>query len=162
MCVRLLGLGNDILADDAFGVEVARRARALFSAEELDVVASSASGLHLLDHVTGCSRLIVVDTVQTCRAEPGTLYIVNEDGAPPAAGDTPHCLGLFDALRLARALRLITPVQVTIVAVEPADCVTIGGEMHPAVTAAIPRALEVVARIARAEAREHVSWPTAP
>ncbi len=149
MCVRLLGLGNDILADDAFGIEVARGARRVLSAGEVEIVESSASGLHLLDHVIGCSRLIVADTVETGRGGPGTLYVWDEAGAPAAAGDTPHCLGLFDALKLARALGLPAPEEVTIVAVEPADCFTIGGEMHPAVAAAIPRAVELVGMVVR-------------
>jgi hypothetical protein len=44
---------------------------------------------------------------------------------------------LFEALKLGRALGLAVPDNVTIIAVEPADCLTVGGNMHPSVHAAI-------------------------
>ncbi|MGD0012929.1 MAG: hypothetical protein ABSD56_00675 [Bryobacteraceae bacterium] len=50
------------------------------------------------------------------------------------------CVGLA----LARQLSLDAPEEITIIAVEAADCHTVGGSMHPAVAAAIPRAVDPV------------------
>jgi hydrogenase maturation protease len=143
--VRVLGLGNELLGDDAFGILAARQLAGLFPADKVEVVSSSASGLHLLDYILDCSRLIVVDTVQTGRAEPGAIYVLREEDLPRSAADCPHGVGLFDALRLARQLGLNAPEEITIIAVEAADCHTVGGPMHPAVAAAIPRAVDAVA-----------------
>jgi hydrogenase maturation protease len=137
---RVLCLGNDILGDDAFGPLVAR---ALGNAG-VQVVESCESGLHLLDHILDCSRLIVVDSVQTGRAAPGTLYVLREQDLPHSAAACPHGIGLFDALALARRLGLNAPEEVTLIAVEAADCHTVGAVMHPAVEAAVRRVAEEV------------------
>ncbi|MGE5648473.1 MAG: hydrogenase maturation protease [Acidobacteriota bacterium] len=141
---RLLGLGNEILGDDAFGILVAREAGALVSPDEMEVATSSESGLHLLDHILDCRRLIIVDTIQTGRGAPGSIYRLREEDLPAARADCPHGVGLFDALALARKLDLPTPDEVEIIAVEAADCHTIGGAMHPAVRAAIPKVLKLL------------------
>jgi hydrogenase maturation protease len=141
---RLLGLGNEILGDDAFGILVARHVGSVVSPDEMEVATSSESGLHLLDSILDCGRLIVVDTIHTGRAEPGTVYVLREQDLPAARADCPHGVGLFDALALARKLELPTPAEVTIIAVEAADCLTVGGTMHPAVRASISRVSELI------------------
>ena len=140
--IRLLGLGNELLADDAFGIRVAREAQRRFG-HAIDVVTSSASGFHLLDDVVGATHLLVVDTVQTGAAPPGSLRVLTEDQVRPGPGGSPHFLGLFDILRVARQLGMPVPIDVVIVAVEASDCVTVGGSMHPAVEAAIEPAVEL-------------------
>jgi hydrogenase maturation protease len=142
--IRVLGLGNEILGDDAFGILVARQVGGVVSPDEVEVATSSESGLHLLDYILDCGRLIVVDTIQTGRSEPGTIYVLREQDLPAARADCPHGVGLFDALALARQLDLPTPEEVTIIAVEAADCLTVGGTMHPSVRAAIPKVLDLI------------------
>ena len=145
MPVRVLGLGNELLADDAFGILVAREIERL-ALEGVDVICTPESGFRLLDYVHGVGRLLVVDTLLTGTAEPGTLYEVGEDTVPRTPCNSPHFVGLFETLRLARQLELPVPDEVRIVAVEAADCSTIGGAMHPAVRAAIPDAASLVKR----------------
>jgi hydrogenase maturation protease len=140
--VRVLGLGNEILADDALGLLAARELAKLFPPDEVEVVESSESGLHLLDHVTNVPCLVVIDSVQTGRAAPGTIFEVREQDVRAAPGNSAHGTGLFDALALARKLGLPVPSEVVILAVEAADCFTLGGPMHPAVAAALPQVVE--------------------
>jgi hydrogenase maturation protease len=135
--VRLLGLGNDILADDALGILVAQEAQRRYG-PALDTVASSETGFNLLDQLLGVSRLVVVDAIQSGAAPPGAIQIFDSEDLRAAPGGSPHFIGLFEVLEVARALGLNAPRQVTIVAVEAADCTTVGGPMHPAVQAAIP------------------------
>lgn len=140
--VRVLGLGNEILADDALGILAARELAKLFPPEDVEVVESSESGLHLLDYVTGVSRLVVIDTVETGRAAPGTITVLSDVSVQSAPGTSAHGTGLFDALALARKLGFPAPSEVIILAVEAADCLTLGAPMHPAVAAALPHVLE--------------------
>ncbi|HOS44477.1 MAG TPA: hypothetical protein PK794_12355, partial [Armatimonadota bacterium] len=62
--ILILGLGNDIISDDAAGLLVARMVR-----EELagvaDVVESSLSGLALLELLLGYARVVIVDAEGT-------------------------------------------------------------------------------------------------
>jgi hydrogenase maturation protease len=141
---RLLGLGNEILADDAFGIRVAREAARLLPPGQVEVVSTSESGLHLLDYVLDVRRLVVVDTVETGAANPGALSVLKEGDFQAAAAGAAHGVGLLDALALARRLGLPAAEEVVIIAVEAADCSTIGGPMSPAVEAAIPRALHLL------------------
>ncbi|HOK46754.1 MAG TPA: hydrogenase maturation protease [Bryobacteraceae bacterium] len=145
--VRVLGLGNELLADDAVGILAARKVAERCPPEEVEVIASSESGLYLLEYVTDVARLIVIDSVQTGRTAPGTIHVVCEENVRAAPGSTPHGTGLFDALALARKLGYNVPKEVIILAVEAADCLTIGGEMHPGVAAAIPELVERVVRM---------------
>lgn len=140
---RLLGLGNELLADDAFGVFVAREAQRRFGGE-LDVVCSSAAGFDLLDHLLGVSRLLVVDTIVTGRAGPGTVHILSADQLQPIPAVSPHFLGLFEVLAVGKRLNLPVPEEIVVVAVEAADCTTVGGAMHPEVRSAASSVMELV------------------
>lgn len=141
--LRVLCLGNEILGDDAFAVRVAGRLREL-PTDGLEVVTSESSGFHLLDDILGARSLAVVDVIQTGKAPPGTLYEFRENDISPLPGEFPHGIGLFDVLALGRKLGLDVPAEVSFLAVEPHDCLTVGAAMHPAVLAAVPR---TVARI---------------
>ena len=142
MTTRVLCLGNSLLADDAFGLVVAERLRRLYP--DLDVRESSTSGFDLLDYALGASRLLVVDTVQSGAAAPGTVSVFREGDVRTVAGGSAHYVGLFEALRLGRALKLPVPDDIQIIAVEPADCLTLGGEMHPAVRTAVNEVLKMI------------------
>ena len=141
MRIRVLCLGNDLLADDALGPEVAAGLRRALP-RDVEVVSSGVSGMWLLDEVVDATHLLVVDTVRTDGGTPGAVRRLREEdfgGASP--GGSPHYVGLFDVLRLGRSLGLAVPSEVTILAVEAADVLTVGGGMHPEVRAAIPAVL---------------------
>ncbi len=144
--LRLLALGNDILADDAFGLLVAREIRERLGGE-VDVVCSSAAGFALMDDLLGVSRLLVVDTVLTGQAKPGTIHVLGSNDVLPSSGGSPHYVGLFDVLAVASELGLPVPKQVTVIVVEAADCTTVGGAMTPDVEAAIPAAVELISQM---------------
>lgn len=145
--VRVLCLGNELLADDAFGLVVADKLRTLPGAPQ--VVVSSLSGLALMDEFTNVSCLVIIDSIQTGSNPPGTLHIWQEGELEAPAGPSPHYFGVFETLKLARQLRLPTPEHVIILAVEAADCTTLGGPMHPAVLAAVPKVVDQVREIAQ-------------
>ncbi len=136
MRIRVLGLGNELLADDRFGLVVADQLRDL-AGEELEVVSGPTAGLSFLDALAGASHLLVVDTLVTGSVHPGTLSEFREGEVAGPAGPSPHYVGLFEALALGRTLGLPMPGRVVILAVEPSDCLTVGGGMSDAVQAAI-------------------------
>ncbi|MCS7316414.1 MAG: hydrogenase maturation protease [Bryobacterales bacterium] len=138
--VRLIGLGNELLADDAFGILVAREAARRFPG--LEVVETSESGLALLDYLSGVSCLLIVDTIQTGKAEPGTLYSFDAADLRAAPAGALHGAGLREVLDVADALGIGRPDLIRILAVEAADCATLGGPMHPAVESAVAAALD--------------------
>ena len=143
--IRVLGLGNEILADDALGIRVAREAEARFGSQ-MEVVCSSQAGFHGMDDLLGAFRLLVVDAIRTGTAKPGTVYVLDEHSIAPSPGVSSHSAGIFDVLAVARRLGLAVPAECVILAVEADDCSTVGGRMHPDVESAIPAVMELIGR----------------
>ena len=153
--LRVLCLGNELLGDDALGCVVADRLRP-FASEDVDILCTPESGFHLLDCVLGVRRLVVVDTVQTGNAPPGTIYQFRDSELPIVPGGSPHYVGLCESLALARRLGLPVAEEVTILAVEAADCLTMGAEMSPPVQSAMPALVNMVRDMMPAAARARV------
>ncbi len=141
----LLGLGNDILSDDAIGLDVVREVgRRLNGLERIEVKESTEMGLSLLDFVVGFQRLVVVDAVQTGRAPPGHVHELDSHSLKTLSGSAPHCFGLGEVLALGRELGLPMPDQVRVFAVEVADPFTLGTQLTPKLRAAQPLVVERV------------------
>ncbi|MHC4135181.1 MAG: hydrogenase maturation protease [Planctomycetota bacterium] len=146
---RLLCLGNDLLADDAFGYVASEELRQRMAAE-VEVVFTANTGIGLIDHLEHATLLVVIDTVVTGSADPGTVYVLEEGDISSVPGGSPHYIGLFETLALGRKLEMVVPDRLVVVAVEAADNMTLGGEMHPAVRAAVPVVVERVVELVRA------------
>lgn len=143
--VLLLGLGNDLLTDDAIGLRVAAAAREqLTHHPQITVLESTEMGLALLDLVTGFDCLVVVDAVQTGQAAPGFVHELNGDDLKDLPVTSPHFLGLNDTLALGRKLGLAVPSRVKVFAVEVQDPYTLGTNLSLALAAALPDAIERV------------------
>ena len=140
---RVLCLGNDLLGDDSLGSMVATHVRQ-FAPTNVEVLSTPETGFHLLDYALNVRRLIVVDTVVTGSATPGTIYEFRDTDLKSPPGGSPHYVGLFEALAVAAHLCLPVPEEVLILAVEATNCSTVGEDMHPAVVAAIPILIRMV------------------
>lgn len=141
--ILVLGLGNDILSDDAIGLMVARELQSRFARHPLiEVHAVCEMGLGLLDYIAGHQALLVVDSVQTGKIPPGQVHEVGEADLPALPGMSPHFLGVGEILTLGRRLQHVMPGQVTIFAVEVADTTTIREQLTPPVAAALPQVVE--------------------
>jgi hydrogenase maturation protease len=145
--LRVLCLGNDLLGDDALGCVVADRLRG-FASPNVDICCTPESGLHLLDRTLGVRCLVVVDTVQTGDAPPGTIYQFLDSELPMVLGGvhagSPHYVGLCEALALARKLNLPVAQEVIVLAVEAVECRILGAAMSPQVSSTIPALVDIV------------------
>jgi hydrogenase maturation protease len=146
--ILVLGLGNDLLTDDAVGLRVARAAGARLGGRPDAVVRETMEmGLALLDEIVGFESLVVVDAIQTGRAPAGRIH---EFGAGELDGrrlSAPHFLGIAETLFLGQRLGLPMPRRVRVVAVEVGDPFTLGTQMTAAVEAAVEEAAARVARL---------------
>lgn len=157
MRVLVLGLGNEIIADDAIGVLAVRRFREDWcQAHEgetagdsvghvaVDAVETSVSGVALLEYFMGHDRAVVIDAVMTGKAPPGSIIELRPEDLGGVVAPSPHYAGLPELTALARELEIEFPLEVKILAVEVQDPHTIGGAMTPAVRDALP---DVVDRV---------------
>jgi hydrogenase maturation protease len=148
--ILVAGIGNIFLGDDAFGSEVARclQQRCLphnvvvkdFGIRAVDLLYS------LMDKY---DRVIIVDAAPR-GGEPGSIYLIEpaEKDLTPGEGLPldPHSMNPMRVLALARSMGAEIK-NVRIVGCEPetplpADSETIG--LSPCVSAAIPRAIELI------------------
>jgi hydrogenase maturation protease len=152
--VLLLGLGNDILTDDAIGLRVVRQLQSEFAGHEaVEVRETAEMGLALLDFLTGYSAVVIVDAIQTGKAPTGFIHEVDASSLRRLTGATPHFLGVGETLALGHQLGLPMPTLVKILAVEVEDPLTLGTEMTPALQVAFPsivQRVEIVVRLALA------------
>ena len=148
--IIVLGLGNDILTDDAIGLHVVRELRQrLAGVEGVDVRETMEMGLALLDFIVGYRGLVLVDSIQTGKVVPGVIQEIDGTDLKQLPGPTPHFLGVGETLALGRSLGLTMPRDVRILAIEVADPLTLGEELTPAVAAAVKAAAERVVELAR-------------
>ena len=141
----LLGLGNDILTDDAVGLHVVHELqRELAGQAGIDFRETTEMGLALLDFITGYRAAAIVDSIQTGKEAPGFLYELNDAVFNQMTGRTPHFVGVSETLALGKRLGLAMPEHVRIYAIEVADPFTMGTSLTPALQAALPG---IVARI---------------
>ena len=134
-----LGLGNDILTDDAVGLLVVRELRARLAAQPaIDFRETTEMGLALLDFITGYRAVVIVDSIQTGKAPPGFLHELDAAALQKLTGQTPHFVGVSETLALGRKLGLAMPEQVKIFAIEVEDAFTLGTALTPALQSALP------------------------
>ena len=148
--VLLLGLGNDILTDDAVGLYVVGELRAkLAGLPSIDIRETTEMGLALLDFITGYRAVVIVDSIQTGKAPPGFLHELDPTTLTQLSGRTPHFLGVSETLALGRQLKLPMPEQVKIFAIEVEDPFTLGTCLTPTLRSALPGVTERVAAALR-------------
>ena len=163
--IGVVGLGNVLMGDDAFGPWVVQvlLAEHVF-AEDVAVNDLGTPGLDLVPWVTNLEALILVDTVRS-EAPPGTIRLYRRDDIlkhPPQPRLSPHDPGLKEALLTAEFAGQ-APREVLLVGAVP-ERTEMGVGLSPAVQGAVPpAALEVLReleRLGRAATRRDT--PTKP
>jgi hydrogenase maturation protease len=125
MSTLVLGVGNSILTDDGIGILVAREIKE--RNPELEVIETSEGGLAFLDHMVGCDKLIIVDSVKSGQGEPGELYKLDlEDLKPASDVSSSHGVSIATAFKLGQKLGYKMPESVSIYAIEIKDNSTFG------------------------------------
>jgi hydrogenase maturation protease len=136
--ILVLGLGNEILGDDAAGVLALRELQKMY-AEKVDFVESAESGLRLLDYLLGYRKVLVLDSMANDKESPGVIEeidIINykESYSPKS----PHYVGLPYTLKLAKNLNLDLPESIKVVALHVLDPYTLQQDLTPPVKKALP------------------------
>ncbi len=141
----LLGLGNDILSDDAIGLRVTSElCQRLGHRADVSVCTTTEMGLSLLDHVAGFQELVIVDAVQTSRAPIGSVHEIDANDLSVLPTVSPHFLGLAETLALGRQLGLPMPRHTRILAIEVQDPFTVGERLTPELERSLPSLLNKV------------------
>jgi hydrogenase maturation protease len=150
--VLVAGVGNVLLGDDGFGVEVVRRlgATALPSSERVRVADFGIRALHLAYVLCEPFDLVILVDAMSRGADPGTLFVLAADIDELGDGVLPDAHELHPAtvLRVARELGASLGC-VHVVGCEPANLEE-GIGLSPAVDRAADEAVRVVHQLLRA------------
>lgn len=154
MRILVAGVGNVLKADDAFGVEVARRLEAMDLPDQVRVVETGIGGIALVQELQdGFDALIVADAVDRGRP-PGTIMLIQPDviDVHTLSWGEKHDL-LADAhlatpervFMLSRALGVL-PERLLMVGCQPVDADALGTEMSEPVQMAVEVAVGEILR----------------
>ncbi len=140
--VLVLGLGNEILSDDAIGLVVVRELRKIFrDAEGLEFVETHLSGYNLLDFFIGYDAVVVVDSVIVDANEVGSVYFLDARELECRIEAHPHSLGIPEILKLCERAGLEVPRILKIAAIGIRDT-ELGYGLSPEVEGALPKIVE--------------------
>lgn len=147
MKTLVLGIGNDILGDDAVGIHIARKVARLVKPEQADVRETGATGLNLIEMMSGYDKLIVADAILTDKITgSGTIHRLELKDLKETEGSiTPHEAGLRNTIELGKQLfpgRM--PQEVVIFGVQIQDVAEISLKMTPKVKATIPKVVKMI------------------
>ncbi|MEW6127231.1 MAG: hydrogenase maturation protease [Acidobacteriota bacterium] len=81
MNLVILGIGNPLLGDDGFGVEVARRCKTCNDLAGVDVVDGGSQGLYLLPYLKDRTHIIVADAI-AFGGTPGEIVRLDAEQVP--------------------------------------------------------------------------------
>ena len=146
MSILVLGLGNLLMTDDAFGGRAVENLRARFAFPDgVRVVDGGTLGLDLLPMFEGVERLPIIDALNM-GAPPGSVFRLAGEEVPRALATkvSVHQMGAQDLLAVAE-LQGHLPAELVVWGVQPAS-VEMSLEMTPAVAAAMDEVLEGVCR----------------
>ena len=137
MKTLVLGLGNPILTDDGVGIKIAQKIKE--ENPDLEVIETSEGAFALLDHVIGCDKLIIIDSIKTEQGKPGELYKLElEDLKPTLNLATSHGMDIATAFKVGEGLGYKMPQSLSIYAVGIRDNTTFGEECTKEVAERIP------------------------
>jgi len=137
----VVGLGNELLGDDAIGL-IATQAIRKECAELADFVECNLHGLALLDVLTDYGHAIIIDAIHTGRHKPGTILRFSPDDLRSIPSSSPHYASLAEVISIARRLELDFPEEIVILAVEIEGPPEIGGQLSKEVANSIPGLIE--------------------
>ena len=147
--VLVLGLGNDLLGDDAVGLHVARQVQSrLTGFTGCAVRETMEMGLALLDEIVGSEHLLLVDSIETGKALPGHIHEFDVNSLAGRRITAPHFVGIVETLELGRKLGLVMPRNVKIFAIEVRDAFTLSVTLSPDVQRAVDVAADRISALA--------------
>jgi hydrogenase maturation protease len=139
LSILILGLGNAVMTDDAFGSRMVELLQAkLRFPPEVSILDGGTLGLDLLPRLEGVDRLLIIDALEM-DAEPGEVFRLEGEEVPRAFATklSVHQMGVQDLLAVAE-LQGHLPSELVVWGVQPGT-VEMGLDLSPPVAAAMDK-----------------------
>lgn len=150
MKTLVLGLGNELYGDDGVGIQVINiLKKELIGADKnpavifgpsgsIEFIASSSTGLALLDLILGYDCLIIIDTIKSDQPQTGKFKILKEKDLRDIPGPSPHYISFPQMLKIGREAGLAVPQEITVIAVETKNIYHLGEDLSTEMKASLP------------------------
>jgi hydrogenase maturation protease len=147
----VLGIGNELLCDDAAGLELARMVYDALAedpafAGTVDMELAALAGWRLIDLLAGYESAIVLDCVKGGPGKPGDCYDVSPYQAHSENLRSSHGMGFVEAMELARATGIPMPANISIYAIEAPHPDVFGAHLSQEVAERLPDATRQIVR----------------
>lgn len=140
----VIGIGNHLMGDDAFGLRVVESLKERYPDTGVEFIEGGTLGLDLLRHFERADHLILVDAMDV-GAEAGQVFLFEEDELQQFFHDRPlsiHDVKLPELLRVAKGMG-VQPPRVSVVACQIKQ-IAPGSEMSDEVARALSEAERIV------------------
>lgn len=149
----VLGLGNELLGDDAVGIHIVRHLQARLP-EEVECMVSALSGFALLDLFVGRRKVAVVDCYIPDEGAAGEMLELRPQDWGVARAPCPHYAGIGELCRWLEALALDFPTEVKVFCVPVRDSFTVREGLTAEVAARLEETVEAIEGAIRSWLRE--------
>jgi hydrogenase maturation protease len=115
----ILGIGNDILADDGIGPKLVNRLQTDLKIDQVSYHTLAIGGMGIIEFISDYGRVIIIDAMRTREGIPGSVYHLT----PDVFKETLHLSNFHDmtfltALKFAEKINMPIPRQIDIIAIE--------------------------------------------
>ncbi len=127
--ILILGIGNDILTDDAIGPKIVKRLQEDLFSDNISFLTAAMGGLEILEMIKNFQQVIIIDAIKTKNGIPGTVYYLTPDNFKETLHISSfHDVSFLTALELAKKLEISIPSRIDIIAVEIVEDLTFSNE----------------------------------
>jgi hydrogenase maturation protease len=127
--ILILGIGNDILTDDAIGPKIVKRLQEDLSYDNISFLTAAAGGLEILEMIKNYQQVIIIDAIKTRDGIPGTVYYLTPENFKETLHISSfHDVSFLTALKLAAKLEIPVPGRIDIIAVEIVEDLTFSND----------------------------------
>ncbi len=144
----VLALGNDLMGDDAAGLEAARELKKEFGSE-IDIFEVASAGFMLLDVMEGYEKVLLLDTVLSKNGTRGTVRELSKKDLSKQYSNSPHYVGLPELIELAERLEIDFPkiIKALVIEINESGIIRLG--LNPDLREKIPELVKKAAVIVR-------------
>jgi len=130
--ILILGIGNDILSDDAIGPKLAKRLEEDLHQNELSFGTLAVGGMEILEFICGYEKVIMIDAIRTNERDPGTVFHMTPDDFKETLHlSSFHDMSFLTALEFAKSMNMQLPSQIDIIAIEIVEDLTFSNDFSP-------------------------------
>lgn len=138
MNILIMGVGNEILSDDAIGPKLCDEIKndtGITINKSIDFEKVCVGGMEMLDYIKDYDHVILIDAIKTRNGKPGDVYhYVPDDFKETLHLSSVHDISFLTALDMGNKIGYKIPEKVDIIAVEIVEDLEFSNDFSPEIS----------------------------